>query len=57
MAKSSPRVEVRVVPEDALLVEGNAARRGAATSMSLQLSFAGTGPKAGGGMRRFEAVS
>jgi len=26
MAKNSPRVEFRVVPEDALLVEGNAAR-------------------------------
>jgi hypothetical protein len=28
MAKNSPCVELRVVPEDALLVEGNAARRG-----------------------------
>ena len=29
MGKDLPRVEFRVVPEDALLVEGNAARRGA----------------------------
>jgi hypothetical protein len=28
MAKNSSCVELRVVPEDALLVEGNAARRG-----------------------------
>jgi hypothetical protein len=28
MEKNSPRVEFRVVPEDALLIEGNAARRG-----------------------------
>jgi len=28
MAKNSPRVEFRVMPEDALLVEGNSARRG-----------------------------